>query len=365
MNSHNPPVLPSTSSGSLSSTTSPTLPNEIIFNVLKRLAEDKPSLAKCMRVSSTFNEITGPILYTTIVLDGLGITPYYSTQWSPVQARLSQSPSNHIGLIKNIIILPHTSPDLVKGLIRRRDSVDTLRLPILDLNGPHVRRPLGVHSYLNPPPKYRCILVNSFNPKKLVVYDSRIHTEHNLVSANRSLHTLVFLISPTSSAYRNKSGSCPVSNHSGIKKIVHLVWLGDMLGTCAPHSPLENRDATIGGFMGYFSLGVRSSITDYPYLKDIVLVNGGQLHHTIIGMQENLSRQNRDAKFEKIVLNALGRLGKHKAKEQSGHYTLTYGARNINIVFVSLRKCFKTYDWAGEFTAEEARPWLESREEED
>jgi len=364
MNSHNPPVLLSSSSASSTSTTSPTLPNEIIFNILQRLGEDKLSLARCMRVSSTFNEITAPILYTTVILDGLGSTPYDTTQWSSVLARSSQSSLRNIDFIKNVIILPHTSPDFVKGLIERRDSVDTLRLPILDLNGPHVPKPQGTRAYLNRPSEHRCILVESFNPKKLVVYNSRVHTRYNKVSAQRDLHTLVFLISPNSSEYtKPTSDLCP--NHTGIKRIVHTVWLASTLGVCAPHSPLQHRDATISGFMGYFSLGVRSSITDYPQLTDIVLVNGGQLHHTILGMQESLSRQDRDAKFEKIVLNALVRLGKHTAKEQSGHYTLTYGARTINVVFVSLREYFKTYDWADEFTAEEARPWLESSEEED
>jgi hypothetical protein len=318
-----------------------------------------------MRVSSAFNEITGPILYTTIVLDGLGTTPYDTSQWLPIRSRLSQSPSNNIELIKNVIILPHTSPEFVKRLTGRRDSVESLRLPILDLNGPHVPRSQEIQEYLKPPDEYRCLLVNSFNPKKLVIHNSSIHTEHNIVSANRSLHTLVFLISPTSSSYTNISSSCPVLDHSGIKKNVHIVWPGGSLEECGPDAPAQISDATLSRYMGYFSMGVRSSITDYPHLEGIVVVNGGQLNHTIIGMQESLSRQDRDAKFEKIVLDALVRLGKHKAKDQQGHYTFTFGSRTINIVFVSLREYVKTYDWSGEFTAEEARPWLESSQEED
>ena len=361
---HHPPSLPPSSSVPSISTTSPTLPNELIFNILKRLAEDKPSLAKCMRVSSTFNEITGPILYTTIVLDGLGTTPYDTTKWLPVRARLSQGPLENTELIKNVILLPHTSPEFVEGLIRRQSSVDTLRLPILDLNEPCVSEHTGTYGYLQQSFEHRSLLVESFNPKKLIVFDSRVYTEYNKVSANRDLHTLFFLISPTSSVYTH-GNSFQYSNHTGIKKIVHTIWPANTLGACSPHPLYEYRYPAISGFMGYFSMGVRSSIKDYHQLEDITIVNGGQLHHSVTGMRECLSRRDRDAQFEKVVLDALVRLGKHQAKDQQGHYTFTYGVRIINIVFVSLREYFKTFDWSGEFTAEEARPWLESSDEKD
>jgi hypothetical protein len=362
MKPQNRPSLPSSSSGPSSSTTHPTLPNELIYNILKRLAEDKPSLAKCMRVSSTFNEITGPILYAKFVIDGSGTTPYDATKWLPVRARLSRSPLENIELIKNVIILSQTSTERMTGLYKRQHTVDTLRLPISDLNGPYVPRHLDG---ISKSPQHRCVLVDRFNPKKLVVYNSRIHTEDNIVLGPEKLRAMVFLISPALSAYTNASSYHYPLDRSKIKKIVHIVWPGNTLGECGPVAPAQNPDATTSGFMGYFSKGLRSSVVNYAQLEDLVVVNGGQLHHSKLAMGEGSSRQDRDAKFEKIILDAVVRLGKPKAKDQQGHFTLSYGARTINIVFVSLREYFKTYDWSGEFTAEEARPWLETSEEED
>jgi len=354
--------VPSSSSASSGSTTSPTLPNELIFNILKRIIEDKPSLAKCMRVSSTFNEISGPLLYKTIVIDGSGPTPYDTTKWIPIRARLSQCPLENTELIKNVIILSQTSTERMTGLNKRHHTVDTLRLPISDLNGPYVPRHLDG---ISKTPKHRCVLVDRFNPKKLVVYHSRIHTEHNIISGHERLRTLVFLINPALSAYRNASSYWHPLDHSRIKKIVHIVWPGSTLEECGPLAPAQNPDAATSGFMGYFSMGIRSSVVDHAQLENLVVLNGGQLHHSKLGMPGSLSRRDRNAKFEKIVCDALVRLGKPKAKDQQGHYTLTFGFRAINIVFVSLREYFKTYCWAGEFTAEEARPWLESLDEED
>jgi hypothetical protein len=121
----NPPSLPS-KFATTSLPSPPALPYEIFINILGQLRDDKPSLAKCMRVSSTFNTITAHILYTSVIVDAGRKNPYDTTRGSPVAARLSSDAAANVGMIKNVIVLSHPPIEVVKGLMA---SIQTRKYP--------------------------------------------------------------------------------------------------------------------------------------------------------------------------------------------------------------------------------------------
>lgn len=86
------------------------LPIEVFDNILHQLSDDKHTLSRCMRVSSTINSMVAPILYQSITLTGsTGIfdhtTASYrktNAEYSNIPLRISQTKTHNLTLVINV-----------------------------------------------------------------------------------------------------------------------------------------------------------------------------------------------------------------------------------------------------------------------
>jgi hypothetical protein len=113
----------------------------------------------------------------------------------------------------------------------------------------------------------------------------------------------------------------------------------------------------------YFSIGVYWLLRSHAQLEDMIVVNGGYIHHQGLGLQNPKSRQEKEIKFEAMVYKTLSEQPGIKVECQQGEISAEYNdqtnKRTIKNKFISLRDYLQTYDWSGEFTEKEVKPWLE------
>jgi len=189
----NPPSLPS-EPAKPPRPSPPTLPYEIFINILGQLRDDKPSLAKCMRVSNSFNTITAPIRYSSVIVDAGKKNPYDTTRGIPVAARLSSDAAANVGMINNVIVLSHPPTKVVAGLMASITKLESIRVEatVLDQSKPCFKCLRGLPHFFTR--GNACIFVRMIRPKKLIVSSTRVNTCLHDVSGYRTLDTVVFII---------------------------------------------------------------------------------------------------------------------------------------------------------------------------
>jgi len=96
----------------------------------------------------------------------------------------------------------------------------------------------------------------------------------------------------------------------------------------------------------------------HSQVEEFVIVNGRQIHYKALKLPNPTSHVERESKFEAMVYNAFFNKAPLKVQHRPGLICIKYRTRNINIIFIPLREYFETHDWSGEFTEEEAEPWL-------
>jgi hypothetical protein len=360
----NPPSLPS----QLATTalpSPPALPYEIFINILGQLRDDKPSLVKCMRVSSTFNTFTAPILYSSVILNGGMKNPYDTTQGSPVAARLSSDAAANVDMIKHVIVLSHPSIRLVKGLMTTITNVDSIRVTTTILyHSQDCYQCRGEMPHLHTG-SFGCVFFRMIQPKKLVVSGSRAKTCLHDTSGYKALNTVVFIIASTPSIKtdtRFKHPSPPST--AGIKKIVLVLWTDNPSQVCGT---VVDSDGTgrhfqavqlLSFYIQDFVAGIKWHITHHTQLAEIVIVSTQQIHPLALSLPHGSSARERDVRVEAPILTMLKTFTGAKTKHRPDSISMEYEKQNIEIKFISLQDYLKTYDWSGEFTPDEVKPWL-------
>jgi hypothetical protein len=121
-----------------------------------------------MRVSSTLNRVTAPILYRTVTLRAGTTSPYATTCGRRVTARTSPNAVDNIELIKNVIIKSHPTHGTVDGLFQGSIDVDSVRVysAALMAGGRCLQCPANP---LVDEPDKPCQFIRMYRPKKLVL----------------------------------------------------------------------------------------------------------------------------------------------------------------------------------------------------
>ena len=331
------------------------------MNILENLKDDKHSLAQCMRVSSTFNSISAPVLYQTIVLPPSNMRPYGTIRGRQLPDRLSSTKAANLELIKHVFVNQH--PSNMKGFANKKYAVDTLRLPISILQD--ARECYQCVNLFNPKPTCQCIFTRMYRPRKLVVMDARMNSSIIDISGFENLRTLVFVIASLCHPHTPQQTSA--TNLARIERIVQIFWTSDPLTACGLQlADQEGQDEEfewfepIDRYTSRFTIGLRISIQNYLHLMEIIVVNGGQLHSYVLDLKARSSRREREIKFQDKIFRSLAKLEIDKATHRPGHISFTYKDRVIEIKFISIWEYLENYDWSGEFTEDEIRPWLEN-----
>jgi hypothetical protein len=320
-----------------------------------------------MRVSRAFNSIAAPLLYRTVILPPGKMRPYGTVRGRRLTARLSATKAANLELIKHVFVNQH--PSNMKGFANKKYAVDTLRLPISLLQ--YARECCKCVNLFNPRPTCQCIFTRMYRPQKLVVMDARMNSSVIDISGFETLQTLVFVIASSCSPH-TPSQQISATILAGIERIVQIFWTSDPSTACGVQlANQEGQDEDfewfepIDRYTSRFASGLRISIRNYPQLKEIIVVNGGQLHPYVLDLKARSSRREREVKFEDKIFRSLTKLATDKATHRPGHISFTYKYRVIEIKFVSMWEYLEYYDWSGEFTEDEIRPWLDDTCERD
>jgi hypothetical protein len=194
--------------------------------------------------------------------------------------------------------------------------------------------------------------------------DARMNSSAIEISGFDSLSTIVFIIaSPDPPHTQTESTSVKLA---GIKRIVLIFWTEDPSEPCGiRHAGQHQREegfevfVCIQDYTWHFRGGLRMSIQNHPHLEQITIVNSGHLHPFALDLEEGCSRHEREVKFEDEMFRSLTRLKSHNVTRRPGHISLTCEDRIVEIEFVSMWDYLENYDWSGEFTEDETRPWLD------
>jgi len=107
-----------------------------------------------------------------------------------------------------------------------------------------------------------------------------------------------------------------------------------------------------------FCDGLKWHIVHHTQLGEIVIANTQQIHPSALFLPSGTSARERNASVEATIQTMLKTFTGVKIKHRPGSISIEYGKRNIEIKFISLQEYLKTYNWSGEFTPDEVRPWL-------
>jgi hypothetical protein len=111
------------------------LPTEILHDILHHLADDKHTLAQCMRVSSSFNSLVAPKLYRSVTLSGsTGLFKHLSPPWY-APPRKTQTKKWNMAYITEVEYEYHGAAECSD----RQSRHATLSTPVLRIKKPHIR----------------------------------------------------------------------------------------------------------------------------------------------------------------------------------------------------------------------------------
>ena len=176
-----------------------------------------------MRVSTAFNAIARPILYSTIIMEADEMNPYDTTKggYQYVPHRTSPDMFKNVESIKHVIVKYHHYPSEMKGLTTEIFDIDSLRVPSwsLDRVQPCGRCSdelgLGIKS---------CLLIRNYRPKKLIVDRARVECGDHHLADFTQLETLVFriAINPSNQSTGWWPRSASPRSSAGVKKITQI-----------------------------------------------------------------------------------------------------------------------------------------------
>lgn len=337
----------------------PSLPHETFVNILNHLQDDKHSLAQCMQVSTTFNEIAAPLIYRTVTLVSGELNPYDINRGDPVPARLSTDAAANIEHIKNVIV--DSKSVYMDYFLKKVFRIDSLRLPIAILSGARHCTMCAKGRDMYGKTWGHCTFLTMYRPKKLVVHGSGIDTACFIVTGFRDLVALVYLISPTyeSTGFVTAIRNPPSSTK--IERVVQVFWTESPL-IYAGISPgtqcvggQHSTEIPIPDYVGTFCASLKSIIQYHKILNEITIVNGDGLHHVAVSLSAKSTRRQISARLQNMIKDRLSDVRGVDVEQRPDRLIVNYDNRVIDIRFMSLPDYLETHDWSGEFTQAEVK----------
>jgi hypothetical protein len=286
-----------------------------------------------MRVSSTFNTIVVPLLYSTVIVKDRGSNPYDTTRGSPVAARLSSDAAANIDLVKNVIVLSHPPSVLMTGLTNFMTNVDSLRIPAKLLERSRdCTQCLNVSQY-KPIGTHRCVFLRLIRPKKLVIFGSRTKSSLHDISGFKKLDTLVFILGCESPAAVSRPGRSPLPPSSaGVTKIVEVFWTDTPFQKCgiavqgerSARYPLPVE--ALKDYVNRFATGLVWQIVHHTQLEQLLIVGGRQIHHLAFNLSKPVSAGTQELYLMHAIHTACGKEAGFKLESNRNTIDVEYDA---------------------------------------
>jgi len=297
-----------------------------------------------MRVSPTFNSTSAPLLYRSVVLNGsTGLFNYTSsTVANELESRISQTKDCNLDYIDDVEFEMH----YVSHYSRCSDAQSTRRQLNVSL----------LQIWIDPADvAWKCCsCLRGIVPRKLV-FHNRVDFVASSDQVNPAIDkTVVTTHHVFENEYCEMWQFLPYAPKSG--PMVIIFW-------SPPSDANEISELRVKLWKEMQEYLVEGAETG-PYPQEMVFVNIEGIAATGIGnlagtktLCGHAARVNQETYLEGLDRHP----GPHRVH---GHTCCDYvkRARNTKFTFVTMRDYLKNWDWKGELTDEEVRPWLESQE---
>ena len=316
---------------------------------MRHVANEKQTLAICMRVSPTFNSVVAPILYRTVTLSGsTGLFKHLKPPWYH-GPRTTQIKELNLAYITEVDYKVHSAATCSDRWTHRA-VLPTSVLRILP------RLPIGTGFQ-------ECRCARAFLPRKLISPRELSHFWY-LCLAN-TVNTPVDKVVVVSEYFiQDPLSVCGLTAFASQSGALVLVLWSD------PQGPGAGTDPTLDlwrHFQADTIAGARSN-RDHP--MDIVIVNMEQVAGRYLGLTGDPSEwcelisEDHNAKFAQAMDAVTADVvksgcipGRHKRSNQIGP------TRSTKFIYITMGDYLTTWDWKGELTDQEIKPWLEAIEQ--
>jgi len=308
---------------------------------MRHLANDKQTLAICMRVSPTFNSVVAPILNQTVTLSGsTGLFKHLKPPWYHAP-RKTQIKKLNLAYISQVDFVLHDD----KACSDRSPRHDTLYADLLRISrNTHV----GTGD--------RCRCVRAFVPRKLCVKADLF------VPTNAPIDKTVLVGQPP--FYH------PEYQGPTVRAPLHGPLVLIFLSRSSDSDTLSRRQSGSYDWTNAVSSLNPTTVLMHEYPKEIVFVNieraAGQ-SLGLAGTESNLCEEVQSlytAKFRSgLKIAPLVAEPRWSKKDRKKLLISIEAARSTKFAFVTMKDYLTKWDWKGELTDREIKPWLEAIEQ--
>jgi len=331
------------------------LPVEVLKNVLDRLT-DKHTLAQCMRVSSTFNSIVAPLLYRSISIDGKTKPFFASPRMSEAfkKTRKTQTKSMNLEYVEEVVYTLHQKRGCTPtSRAKTWDSLSMRPRTLRIVNPPHE---FGIE---NP----ACGCFDKITPLKMVL-PKRIY-----FWAFRSLDICTQMNTTVVAEFGNWVRD--PSSKRGPPLIGCVPWIWRV------KEPNPNRAAFIfhsnpgqGNdfiLMEFWYCLRNSYFEEARYVGtpgDFLFVNVECTAARGSDVADREGKSDTDVANDGVRKAYLLHLSRPATRHPDVLRKTEEQARQVTFKFVTMKTYLTEYDWRGELTEDQARPWLDLLEDE-
>ena len=368
----------------------PIFPDEIWANIIPRLAGDTPTLATCMKVSSSMRELAGPHLYRNVHW-GKGLhtklhpLDLYSNCMLPnTDNRVLKPKSDFFKFIRTLHIRDHTAAECKGSRMETTFEIPVLR--VTATNDGNVPRDEARHLSIGTPP---CLAVRNIAPRKLILdgVQTAIDALPFKEIDQRSLATLVQVFDLDCRRQGDLAMEYQLSRkvmaESSLPKAFHQsqIRVEDKRAIFIIRSLASNdiswlpKDLHVedSGWLPGFCHGIVESASQPDFPNDIVIVNYHPLvmaflalflgdcglwrsyeHNPKELMKQELSRA-WAAEYHRTTMQWT--MSDDRGTGPPDKKTMAEMAK-VTFKLVTLAEYVKEYDWEGEYTASETEKIL-------
>lgn len=320
------------------------IPTEVFDNILSRISDDKHTLAQCMRVSPTFNALAAPLLYRSIKIDNTVKFFFAAPRQSDdfVKTRKTADKAFSLGYVKELEYKTHKRSECTPlAQLKTWDRL-LLRVPILQI-------------------KYRasekawplCDCLEFISPRKLVYKGHGFDDEHMIqfIPDDTYRETTVSIIPFVSRFFARH---IPLLYHSPALRLRQSIFVFPARPSYASESAYRHWESIRDQlFHAVRRIGTPNSI---------ILVHIESLFDERLEAGEYKDMMAVEAATLDTRIAYLKSLSAASASIAIRQWKKEEEARKVEFKFISMETYLAEYDWEGEFTEEEVRPWM-TREE--
>jgi hypothetical protein len=336
----------------------PIIPVEIIGQMLRHLSNDKETLIKCMRVSPAFNYAAAPLVYRNVKLDKRNTQSFFASPWNSYKKQDTRKTLSKAYMLSTLVrSFECDINDLADCEISARSRYSDLlavRTPIWRV---YVDTPKRVRVGKTPYTRIDRAPQRVY-PTKIVCHGPGINDSKCLLRhLYPSLKSLV-IVGEIWRTARQFSHPFSMLSAQKVERLTLIHWLD----WSTPH-PLQLRYDPLA-FDAVSDIQPNTPKAWAEFQKDIL--KAAQLSNfpteiLIVNMESKAVLELRSPDLAKAATEATQEAYVNSIPDfvgKDGKKTIEQ-AQKVRIKFVSMRTYLDEYDWKGELTEGQVKPWME------